>query len=259
MREVKRKVQTLRWDIRDIRDGKTYLPFAVREARLPFYKEQVKGSNGRKHRFYFESQKVKDDMLSSVQRRLRELEKIADIKSLNDSDSLLGLLWNYGPRLETRNNKSIGFVTDLVALHAFDSHSVIAVLDEQPYLVWMESTAGISGGEIIAGPMFVAGTSTAELRSGLPTAVTVLQEVTEENLEKAINQHFSDKLDNGPLIGGLADGYRMWNDNSGKYSVMAILLGVDGQNVRLKKKEDGKVISVPIRILSAADVRYIRN
>lgn len=259
MREVKRKVQTMRWDVRDIRDGKTYLPYAVREAKLPFYKEPIPGSNGRKHRFYFESQKVKDDMLSSVQRRMREMEEIADIKNLNDSDSLFKLLWTYGPRLETRNNKSVGFVTDLIALHAFDSHSVLAILDDQPYLVWMESTAGISGGEIIAGPMFVAGTSTAELRSGLTQAVTVLQEVTEDSLNKAVNQHFADKLDNGPLIDGLADGYRMWNDNSGQYSVMAILLGVDGDKVRLKKQADGKVISVPIKILSAADVRYIRN
>ena len=258
MKEVKRKVQTLKWDARDIREGKTYLPYAVRETGMPFHKEEVRGSRGRQNRWFFNSEKLKDDMLSNVRRRLGELEEISKLKSLDDSRSLFKILWSYGPQIETRNEKSVGFVTDLVVLHAFNGHDVLAMHDDKPYLVWMDSTAGISGGELVSGPMFVAGTSTAQLSNGLTTAVTVLQEVTEEDLFKAINNHFEKQNRSGPLLDGLSDGYRLWNDQSGQYSVRAIMLGVKGNLVRLKK-QDGEIITVPISKLSAADVKYIRN
>ena len=49
---------------------------------------------------------------------------------------------------------------------------------------------------------------------------------------------------------------RTWRDRSGKYSVVAALVSFDDKEVRLKK-ENGKVVSVPIRRLDKESQRLI--
>ena len=49
---------------------------------------------------------------------------------------------------------------------------------------------------------------------------------------------------------------RRWTDSTGKYGVEAEFVALDEGNVRLLRS-DGKMISVPIEILSEADRRYV--
>lgn len=51
---------------------------------------------------------------------------------------------------------------------------------------------------------------------------------------------------------------RTWTDASGVFSVQATLDTVDGQTVRLRK-QDGKIVSVPLKQLSKADQKYIAD
>lgn len=51
---------------------------------------------------------------------------------------------------------------------------------------------------------------------------------------------------------------RTWTDSSGKHSVEAELVKVDDRQVTLKRG-DGKVVTLAIRRLSAADQRYVRS
>ncbi|MBN1589017.1 MAG: hypothetical protein JW888_05850 [Pirellulales bacterium] len=50
-----------------------------------------------------------------------------------------------------------------------------------------------------------------------------------------------------------ARGYRVWTDDSGTFAVMAKFLGFEGDNVRLKRKQDDEVIKVPLARLSEKD------
>lgn len=52
---------------------------------------------------------------------------------------------------------------------------------------------------------------------------------------------------------GEAQKLRTWADKSGKYKIEATYVGVDGDNVVLKRKKDGREIKVPIVRLSPAD------
>ena len=50
---------------------------------------------------------------------------------------------------------------------------------------------------------------------------------------------------------------REWTSSDGKYRVEADLAGISKDNVRLKKKADGKVIVVPLKQLSGADQQWL--
>lgn len=52
---------------------------------------------------------------------------------------------------------------------------------------------------------------------------------------------------------------RMWTDNTGKFQIEALLLDFDGKTVKLRKKEDGKVLNMPLEKLSLPDRVYVRK
>ncbi|MDR1962448.1 MAG: hypothetical protein LBQ50_01555 [Planctomycetaceae bacterium] len=52
---------------------------------------------------------------------------------------------------------------------------------------------------------------------------------------------------------------RTWTDRAGKFQVEATLLDFDGKEVKLKKKEDGKVISLDLEKLSLPDQVYVKK
>jgi len=51
--------------------------------------------------------------------------------------------------------------------------------------------------------------------------------------------------------------YRVWTDSSGTFTIMAKFLGVDGENVRLERKQDNKVVKVPLDRLSDKDRQVV--
>ncbi len=63
------------------------------------------------------------------------------------------------------------------------------------------------------------------------------------------------------VLGGLAAGTaeaRTWKDSTGKYTVEAEFVGVQGGQVQLRKP-DGSVIAVPLERLSEADRRHVQS
>ncbi len=130
-------------------------------------------------------------------------------------------------------------------MHAFNEHDALVVLDDTTYLLWAPSTAGMSAGEILEGPVYVAGTATAKLRNGLPMAVTVLQLVSEKQIRAAVEKTTES-----------TDGFRTWKDKTGSFSIEAKLLGHDAIKVVLQKR-DGTIVNVQREKLSAADLERI--
>ncbi|MDR1142124.1 MAG: hypothetical protein LBL62_10550 [Planctomycetaceae bacterium] len=52
---------------------------------------------------------------------------------------------------------------------------------------------------------------------------------------------------------------RLWTDRAGKFQVEATLLDFDGKEVKLKKKEDGKIIALDLEKLSLPDQVYVKK
>ena len=52
---------------------------------------------------------------------------------------------------------------------------------------------------------------------------------------------------------------RTWRDTTGKFSVEATLVEFDGENVKLKKTEDDRIVTLPLEKLSFSDQSYLRR
>ena len=64
----------------------------------------------------------------------------------------------------------------------------------------------------------------------------------------------------GAAAPGAAGGaYRTWSDDSGTFTIEAQYAGVEGDNVRLVRKTDGKEIKVPLARLSEADRKFVEQ
>ncbi|MFK7735334.1 MAG: S1C family serine protease [Pirellulaceae bacterium] len=235
-------------DLKEMRRGTPGLPPGAVQKGISIMRVTAPGRRDKK--WYFLNQRVKDVAITEQQERIRRYTKLKNkIKSFEDADSIFELLWNFGPALEVREERSVGFATDLFVVHAFNAHDAIATYDDKPYLLYLNSTAGISGGEILSGPIFVAGTATAMAESGLTTALTVLQEVSKTELREAIGIFLAENA---------SEVYRVWTAKNGNYSVKAKLLGSDGKKAVLQK-EDGKILNVDISSLTNSDQELIRN
>lgn len=228
-------------DLKEMKKGENRMPPALQSEDAPFVRIAVRGQRAPK--WFFQSESVKQAVVQQQIERIKVLTKLkSEIREKSDPESLYALLWNHGPALSVRRNESIGYADELIVLHAFNEHDALVLLDETPYLLWAESTAGMSAGEILEGPVYVAGTATARMRGGVSTAVTVLQLVSEKQLRAAV-----EKATETP------DGFRTWTDQSGDFSIVAKLLGHDATKVVLQK-QDGTIVNVPIDKLSTEDL-----
>lgn len=250
MRGLRMESARLRVDLKEMRNGSTRLPGGLAREGVAIMKTDIPGRRGKK--WFFLSSSVKDEAIQQQRKRIETYDKLKNqIKDIDDHESLFQLLWNYGPPINLRDKESVGFISDMYLLHAFDSHITVAAYEEAPYLLWLDSTSGINGGEIHSGPIFVAGTMTLPTESGLPRALTILQEVTEEQLREAISQ----------IVGSdsqLPAGFRYWTDRSGKHKTAAKLLGSDSEKAVLQK-EDGTIVNVPISSLCDEDQQLLRQ
>jgi hypothetical protein len=52
---------------------------------------------------------------------------------------------------------------------------------------------------------------------------------------------------------------RIWTDNTGKHQVNAKLIEIKSREIRLKRSDDQRELSMPIAKLSPADVKYVRE
>ncbi len=263
IRDLRKEAERLSAKLKEMKNGEAYIPSNIEDEGADIVRVQIPLRKNVK--WFFRSEGVKNRELARQETRIREVNKLkADIKTPTDPRSLFLLAWNFGPKLDTRRNNTIGFMSDAIVVHAFNEHDVLIVYEDSPYLMWIESTAGLTLGEqVMPRPVYVSGTATARVRGDTSMSVTVLQSVTEEELKSVLNPSTTTTVNaansgaNGNA-GNPADGYRTWNDASGKFSIEALLLSSDAVKVRLKKR-DGKVIEVPLTTLCDADVRYVNQ
>ena len=244
LRSLRNESTRMAMDLKEMKKGENRLPRGLQGQDAPIARVAVPGQRAPK--WFFESDTVKQAVVQRQIERIKVLTKLkTDIRDKTDTESLYSLLWNHGPPLSVRHNESIGYASELIVVHAFNEHDALVVLDDTPYLLWAPSTAGMSAGEILEGPVYVAGTATAKLRNGLPMAVTVLQLVSEKQIRAAVEKTTES-----------TDGFRTWKDKTGSFSIEAKLLGHDAIKVVLQKR-DGTIVNVQREKLSAADLERI--
>ncbi|MFO1063653.1 MAG: trypsin-like peptidase domain-containing protein [Pirellulales bacterium] len=268
-REMRLESERLKNDLKEMRKGQTSIPPNAPEPDADIVR--VKQPGKRPAQWFFRSETIKNKEIASADLRMRELNKLTvDVKDLSDKKSELLLLTKYGPKLDPRRVGSVGFMNETVVLHAFNEHDAMVVYNDVPYLMVLESTAGLSlGQEIVPTAAFVAGTATAAARGGGTSSFTVLQSVSEREIREAIFAASSgggSESTGATAVAGAGSGpsprassgdsYRTWYDRSGGFSVEAVLLSSDEKEVRLRKR-DGKVIAVPRNKLSDADLKYL--
>lgn len=260
-RDLRKEAGRLELRTKEMAKGETFIPpnldndgADIIRIRTPYQKST---------RWFFRSESIKDREISRQESRVREVNKLkSEVKSADDPTSIYKLAWNFGPKLDTRRNNTIGFLTEAIVLHAGNEHEALIIYEDSPYLMWIDSTAGLTLGEqVTPRPFYVNGTATATTKSG-SVAVTVLQAITEEELKSGFKvPKNAGGAEEGLGLGSgseVAGGYRQWNDKSGKFSIEAVLLSTDGKKARLKRR-DGKVIEVTIANLSAADAKYLKD
>lgn len=225
---------------REMRRGEIHLPPGAPESA-----DVARLVGDRTTRYFFRSQTVKDRSVDRQQERVRSLDRVrASLTDATDDNAVFSLLWNYGPRLDPRRAGSIGFLSGASVLHAFTDHDVIIEFEGNPYLIWVESTAGLSEGqEVMPVPVLVAGTTTLDVPGQAPRSMTVLHAVTEAELRKAV-------------FGKDGGNWRVWKDSTGKYEVEAVLVETTETEVRLRKR-DGSVTSVPLSRLCDDDLKFL--
>lgn len=246
-RELKRGIamesKRMRDDLSEMRSGSAFIPPALAKPNASILRATIPGRRNR--RWYFRSQSLKDTTISSQRIRIREYAALTkEVVSADDPTSMYKLLLNFGPELNTRSPDSIGWTDELMVAHPFNAHDVLVFKDEAPYLMWVDTTSGLSEGEFLSGPVFVAGTATVEIGAGITGSVTVLQEVSEERLKAIIDKLLE-----------TVDEFRKWTSVSGS-TVEAKLLDVGPTEVILKRR-DGEIVRVPRSSLSESDRDYL--
>lgn len=270
-RDLTKEMERLRTDLKEMRAGQTTIPAELSKEGVKVVR--VNSPLKRSGRtWFFRGELAKREAIDQVEERLRELAKIAQQSAdPKDSEALLTLLWKYGPKIDTRANGTVGFLSDAIVLHAANDHYVLIAYDEAPYILYLESTAGLwPGGDVLPVPVYVSGTETIENDEGRTASLTVLKAVTYNELKEVVldgsSQPAAAATAGSPSVAAAptsdplsaSSGLRVWHDRSGKFSVQAVLLQSTETEVILRRV-DGKTIRVPRASLSEADQRYLRN
>ena len=226
--KVQRSATAVEKEWRLMKKGEPYLPPGATSDAEAILSTTQRG----KKKFYFRGESTKKRYVKQKEDKKNELNELkATLKESSKDQALFALLRKAGPILDPQEPKSIGFLAGATVIHAYNEHEIIVEYEGSPYLMWVESSAGLSAGEeLSARPAFVSGTKTLMIPGKTTMAVTVLQTVTKRELEKV----------------ALGDPqYLSWSDKTGKYKIEAILLKNDGKMVHLKKR-DGSTIQVPL-------------
>ncbi|MGN6543453.1 MAG: SHD1 domain-containing protein, partial [Aureliella sp.] len=211
--------------------------------------------------WFFRNPAVKKRQLDLIDKRKRTLTKFrSQVKNSRDPNSILQLAMNVGPKLDARHDQSVGFLYGAIVLHAFNGHEVAVEYDGAVYMVWLESTTGLSTGEdLLPCPVFVEGTATVQVPGKSTTSVTVLRSVSESDIRSVLDlteptqpSQSGSSAEEGQSV------VRTWTDKTGKFKVEAKLESFDGNSVKLKRR-DGSVLDVPVASLSEADQQYLKK
>lgn len=237
-RNIRRETTAATKVLKEMQKGEIGIPSHMATAGV----EAVSVPGRSSEKYYFRSDAVKRRYVKRKNEQVTKLKKLkTTLAGGNEQSSLLAILRDAGPGVDTQEENTIGFLEDAIVLHAFNDHEIAVVHDEQSYLMWVESTTGLSRGQELS-PMvvFVAGTETMAIPGKGSISVTVLQAVTDRQIEKFVP----------PVVE-----FRTWR--SGQHSIEAKLINNDGTRVTLETR-DGRRIDIPLNKLddeSAANAK----
>ncbi len=226
--------------LKEMKAGQEFIP-----STYPTEAQIVRGQNRKGFQWYFRDRTIKQQVIQKAEARAKELMEAIDVVNKgNEKDATYALATKYGPVLNPQQEGSIGFMAGAKVVHAFNKHDLIISFQDVPYLMYMDSTAGLfRDEEIDPTAVYVAGTTSAPV-GGTTIAVTILQSVTDNEIRKTI---FGEETP------------RVWKSKDGKFSVEAILVSKTESEVVLRKKADGKEIKVPNSKLSDEDLQYLHS
>ena len=232
--------------VRQYKKGETYLPRGSGGSDMGILRGKTKDQ------YFFRNEKVKKRIVKRQDELAKRMSSVRKkLTSVMDDESLATLLINGGPVVDPRSSKSIGFLEGATVVHAYNDHNVIAVYEDVPFLMWIESTAGLAAGSPLdPGPVYVAGTQTINVAGKGPRSVTVLNAVSESEIREAV-------AGASATAKPLAE-FRTWTDKTGKYTFEAIFVESGAKQVVLKNRKD-KIITVPLSKLSKDDLDLIEQ
>lgn len=238
LRSARSEITRLNTELKEMRKGNTYMPPNLSVRKSVAARVNVPGS--RDGKWFFAGPAVKETVVQSQMERIKDLRnQISEIKNRDEQKSIYNLLQNFGRALEPRKNMSVGFAQDIIVVHALNEHEVLAAWDDKPYLFWAESTAGLFAGEVISGPVMVAGSKPLPIsEDGITVAVTILQQIDELTLKNAIARRM---------------GFRNWRDAAGSRSIEAKYVSSDDDSVTLQKR-DGSSVTIARSKIFAEDL-----
>ena len=59
--------------------------------------------------------------------------------------------------------------------------------------------------------------------------------------------------------GAASEEFRTWTDDTGSFTLEAKYVGDEGETIRLLRRTDGKIITVPLSRLSEADRKFVER
>ncbi len=264
--DISREQETLR----EMNRGGTNLGYfdPQTDASVARFTERLSGEV----RYMFRNEVAKTTAIDLQKRQLREmLDTYTLCRGGMTTKSLCEMLCKAGGDLDTRRSSTVGFVKAATCGVVVSEKIALIDYQERPYIANLHSTAGLYPGDrLLPSVFFVAGTQTLEVENRIPLTLTVLQQVDEQHIRKiagsditAPEPSMSSPLD-GPATESSVfeppasqDFGRLWTSRDGKFQVSAILLSSDGTSVKLRRTDNSQTISVPIKMLSESDQRYI--
>ncbi len=214
-------------------------------------------------RYFYGSEGLKNITVTRQEVRVSELETmLRTIGKTPTNESLLALLWNFGPTVDLRDKGSVGFLSNAYVMRAITERDVIIDYYGGKYLLWVKDASGLSDGEPMTPvPVFVVGSKTLALETGESFAVTILYSLVESELRQAIfgseDSAVATQSPQSP-VSEQQSTLRKWRDKTGKFEIEATLVNQDATKVVLKKA-DGSVITVPVDKLCESDRKFLQT
>jgi len=232
--------------LREYKKGEPFLPRGAAGSEVAVLR------GDKKNRYFFRNETVKKRQVKRQEELVQRQTSIRKkLTSVMDEEALVTLLLNAGPVLDPRDSKTIGMMEDATVIHAYNDHEVVVLFDDAPFLMWIESTVGLStGSPLDAAPVYVVGTQTVRLSGQGRRSLTVLNAVSESEIRQAVA---SSSGGSNPL-----DEFRTWTDKTGKHTFVAIFIEAGAKQVVLKSRKD-KIITVPLSKLSKDDLELIEQ
>jgi S1-C subfamily serine protease len=261
--DARKELTDTKRKLTDMKSG-TMGPLAAQAGRMV-----VKLIKGRQ--FYeYPDQKTKNEELRKQQEEVRKAEEHFT-KIQDPSTGMLTYLMKAGPIVELKEVGDVGCVSEIFVTTILDDDEFLAHLDDKlPVAVRGMKAKSVASGHALSGRlMYVCAMDTYSSQNG-GVNIRVLREMPEDDFAKhlealGLGTDAQAKTDgkSGPTekaTGKVSEPqYRLWTDKSGKYKIEAILIEKTADTVKLKRKDTGQEITLPISKLSQTDLDHIKT